>query len=68
MNLVPDTHNGGLMFQCGCGRCQRYASDTEYGGITESEAELIGWRLIDNKWNCPFCTGNTNNLFGVFNR
>ena len=54
-------------FICECGRRQSYAAENEPGGVTVREAELIGWRLIDGHWKCPFCTGNLNNLFGVFN-
>lgn len=54
-------------FKCACGRKQSYAPEGVRGGITEKEAELIGWRKIDGKWVCPICTGNTGNLGKVFN-
>jgi len=34
--------------------------------LDEEAAELIGWRKIDNKWECPFCTGNTGMLERIF--
>ena len=55
-----------MMFQCDCGRCQGYDNDGTFKGCNSKEVELIGWRLIDGRWNCPFCTGNTDNLYKVF--
>ena len=58
-------------FICECGRKQSYAPPDKSGGITEEEAEFIGWRRINNKWKCPYCSGNLENLnrcfFGEFN-
>lgn len=53
-------------FECKCGRKQSYAPPDKSGGITKREAELVGWRKINGKWVCPFCSGNTKNLFKVF--
>jgi len=53
-------------FICSCGRIQSYAPEDKHGGITEGEAELVGWRKIAGRWVCPLCTGNTSNLFKVF--
>lgn len=47
-------------YACRCGRKQRAT-------ISEKIAELIGWRKIDGQWYCPFCTGNQENLWRVFN-
>lgn len=55
-------------FECACGRKQSYAPATKRGGVTEKEAEWIGWRKINGEWNCPFCTGNKNNLKRIFNK
>ena len=53
-------------FKCKCGRKQRRMPKMMHGGITVKEAEKIGWRLIGGKWTCPFCCGNTDALFAVF--
>lgn len=55
-------------FECACGRKQTYKPANKSGGITEKEAELVGWRKINGKWECPFCTGNTTNLYKVFEK
>ena len=53
-----------------CGRQQSYAPKSMYGGITEEEAELIGWRRVEGewKWLCPLCSGNEEKLNQVFNQ
>lgn len=57
------------MFRCACGRKQSYAPKGKHGGITEKEAELVGWRkMSDGVWKCPFCCGNTDALFNVFKK
>lgn len=28
--------------------------------------EHQGWRIMQNAWICPFCTGNTANLYRTF--
>ena len=54
-------------FVCDCGRKQSYAPPDKRGGITEKEAESVGWRkMADGKWKCPFCCGNTGALYKVF--
>ena len=49
---------GCLIVRCDCGRQQ---SD-----IGQESLELVGWRIVDAAWKCPFCTGNTGNLKKVF--
>jgi len=53
-------------FKCECGCMQSYASEDTRGGITEKEAEQIGWRKINNAWRCPKCCGNTEALDKIF--
>lgn len=55
-------------FVCRCGRRQKYAVEGDKGGVTEKEAEWIGWRKIDGWWTCPFCTGNTDNLNRIWGK
>jgi len=56
-------------FICKCGRKQSYAPKNKSGGITEKEAEHIGWRkMVDGSWQCPFCCGNTDRLFKIFGK
>lgn len=43
---------------CSCGRTQK--------DIGAQDLEAIGWRKIDGEWQCPFCTGNTDNLKKAF--
>ena len=47
-------------YVCECGRGQSGHN------VGEEAVEAIGWRKIDGKWSCPFCTGNTENLKKVF--
>ncbi len=54
------------VYRCSCGREQKAYCAGFPGGLSVGAAENVGWRKIDDKWNCPFCTGNTANLFGVF--
>jgi hypothetical protein len=53
-------------FSCSCGRRQHRAPEGLRGGITTKEAELIGWRLVNGEWRCPFCCGNVEALKSVF--
>ena len=46
------------VYHCDCGRMQTF--------IIPEAVEQVGWRFISDKWNCPFCTGNTKNLEKVF--
>ena len=65
--LSTDPHKPGRMaFICSYGRIQSYAPKDITGGITAEEAELVGWRKIQGKWICPFCSGNTKVLYKVF--
>ena len=65
-----DELRGRWEFQCSAAPCvesgkvrgQGYAPADKAGGVTEREAEHFGWRKIDGKWICPFCSGNLNNL------
>lgn len=52
----PDT--GRRVVRCACKRQQ--------GDISQELLELVGWRLIGQRWVCPFCTGNTQRLSRVF--
>lgn len=43
-------------FECHkCGSTQSWAPANLSGGITEAEAQEIGWKLKGNKWMCPSC-------------
>jgi len=53
-------------FSCKCGIKQTFAPKNVSGGITEKEAHILGWRKIDNKWQCPKCCGNLEALKKVF--
>lgn len=58
--LKPDPHNiAKLVFECECGRVQRYAPQYQSGGVTIEEAESndIGWDFNLKRWRCPFCSG-----------
>jgi len=44
-----------IFFKCKCGRQQSFAPSNKPGGITQQEAESVGWALIDGKWVCPIC-------------
>jgi len=44
-----------------CTACERIQTS-----LSEEAAELIGWRKIASKWECPFCTGNTGILEKLF--
>ena len=52
-----------------CNRKQSFAPENINGGITEIEANYIGWRKVENKekWLCPMCSGNKEKLREVFN-
>jgi hypothetical protein len=56
----------GDFFSCDCGRQQAYADENTGGGITEKEAEQIGWRKVGGKWRCPFCCNNLGVLKNIF--
>lgn len=53
---------------CKCGRGQSITDETARVGCSIGAAELVGWRNINGRWECPYCTGNTANLNQVFNR
>lgn len=53
-------------YVCSCGRMQTKTVKGLSGGVSESVAELIGWRKINGLWVCPFCSGNIENLKRVF--
>ena len=36
-----------------CATCNR-----EQSFLGDEQMESIGWRKINGKWECPFCTGN----------
>lgn len=53
--------------RCACGRQQRICPADEPGGITELEAQMLGWtRGDDAGWSCPFCAGKTKRLRQLF--
>jgi len=57
-------------YKCKCGRGQKaectHPHFTHNGGISAKIAEHFGWRKINNKWLCPYCSGNTKNLDKLF--
>ncbi len=55
-------------FKCECGCSQTFASEDCEGGITEKEAESVGWRKINGTWKCPPCCGNTAALDAIFEK
>lgn len=61
---------GGYMsavLRCKCGREQStLMPGFKNGGVRPKTAEKFGWRKIDGKWECPFCTGNKDMLFRIF--
>ena len=54
------------VFRCKCKREQTASHENVPGGISIQLAEKVGWRQINGKWECPFCTGNQENLKKVF--
>lgn len=41
---------------CQCGREQMIVPIYNSGGVTEIEAQRIGWRVgVDGRWYCPLC-------------
>jgi len=58
------------VYRCECRRQQKASCKHEHflenGGISVKIAEHFGWRKINNKWLCPFCSGNTANLNKFF--
>lgn len=60
IRLWPFRIKGGRDAVCKCGRRNSY-NGNNYGHL-----EMVGWRKVKNKWNCPFCMGNTSNLKRVF--
>jgi len=62
------------VYRCKCGREQtgrttvtEQMPDFGQKGILPETVERFGWRRIDGKWECPFCTGNTEALNNFFN-
>jgi hypothetical protein len=56
-------------FECACGRKQSYAPPGISGGITESEAVIVGWEQDGwGDWHCPFCAGNEDKLKAIFSK
>jgi hypothetical protein len=51
-----------------CGRSQSVVPGNVTGGITELEAQTLGWARDELGWLCPFCTGNDAKLRKVFER
>lgn len=43
---------------------QHYAPPGVRGGVTETEAEQIGWRF-EREWRCPFCAGQAERVVGA---
>jgi hypothetical protein len=39
-----------------CDRSQSYAPADKGGGVTQEEAESLGWKLDTKGWQCPFCS------------
>jgi hypothetical protein len=39
-----------------CDRSQSYAPADRGGGVTQEEAEALGWTLDAKGWKCPFCS------------
>lgn len=51
--------DGQWVFSCvECGDQEDYALPDGGGGVTEEEAETLGWRKVDGEWICPFCSGS----------
>lgn len=47
---------GKTVIRCACGREQVVVPITEPGGITELDAQRVGWRRVNGEWRCPLCT------------
>ena len=54
------------VYRCECKREQTAKHDGFLGGLSEPLVEKFGWRKIDGKWECPYCSGNTANLDKFF--
>ena len=47
---------GTLVFPCTrCGRSQAYSPDGRAGGVSQQEAEWLGWVRLPDGWICPQC-------------
>lgn len=60
-----------ICFNCFmCGYHQGYDDDGTHNGITEEEAQDIGWTKIAKewKWLCPKCNGNEGALVKIFDK
>jgi hypothetical protein len=55
-----------MKIECECGRQQTVVPANMEGGITELEAQSIGWEVNEEGWHCPFCTGKTEKLREIF--
>lgn len=64
-----DDHSQSMHEALFCGRTQRLAPATERGGVTELEAQALGWVLLPSgEWLCPFCSGKPEKLMEIFQR
>lgn len=43
-------------------RIVRCTCDRKQGDISQELLELVGWRIVNQRWMCPFCTGNSQRL------
>ena len=53
------------VYYCPCGRQQTARHPDFLGGnkgVRPQVVERFGWRKIEGRWRCPFCTGNTAKL------
>lgn len=63
-----ENRNCFVCFMCNCH--QGYDDDGTHGGITEQEAQDIGWVKVlkeEWKWLCPKCGGKEEKLDKIFN-
>jgi len=54
------------VYRCLCGREQMAQCEGFSGGLSEEAARTVGWNFGDRGWMCPFCSGETDKLFQVF--
>ncbi len=54
------------VYRCECGRQQTAKHPDFTCGLSTELAEKFGWRKIGGSWECPFCSGNTDNLYKLF--
>jgi len=55
-----------VVYRCECGRENPAYCPPWPRGVQPQIVELIGWRRITDRWVCPHCTGNLENLRRVF--